>query len=333
MQLIFISLSAYAACTVDVLLHLSSETETTLRSLQNFYNHYNALAVGHMRDTNPWQLSFLSMNQLSDVSYKDVGIAKYNVSDVAETSMSNFHTQYVQQNFELKQNEDYTAVHRLVGYLDGDYVKLEGLNGNWAYLTPIVRYTDNKKFYFIQMTQTFGGYVRNKNSYKAISELLQYIIAKFPGLYIIVGDFNVQGHEKIFEKYLGNDAYHIAPFWKIATCNDNEGIASPDGLVVSKELYPRVEYSVDPYPGYSYQHFIVSAKLFQTPTCPVGMYSKLSPTYNSYLQQIIKKADGRDNFVGNDGVFNGNDNAMTGSINNIKQTTIKKSGGAITSIV
>lgn len=317
---------------VDVLMHLSSETETTLRSIQNFYNTYNQLLHGHLHDDAPTQLSFLSMNQLSSRSYTDVGISKYNVGNIATINYNNYHSQYVQQYFELKQKEDYLAVHRLLGTINGKLVKLSGRNGNWAYIMPIKRYSDGKEFYFIQLTQTWREYTSNKNSYKAVSELIMFIKKNFPGLYIFVGDFNVQGHEKIFQHFLGDKLYHIVPFYKIATCNDNEGIASPDGLVVAKELYPRIEYSVDPYPGYSYQHFIVTAKMYQG-NQPEQLVAKLHPNYMKYLETVIAKRGYRASFVNNSGAFNPNDSSMIGSLGNIGTAELQNSNGPIVYVV
>lgn len=313
----------------DTLLHLSSETETAFRSINNFLIYFLLWnrdgSGGGGGQTQP---SFLSMNQLATSNVYDTGIAKYAVQNIAHPhspeDFSNYRDQYLQGYWEVKSDGDYSGVSLKTAYPISRTVKLEGRNSNWCYLTKYKRYLDSKEFYFIQMSQRFNGYL-NPSSYKALSELLQYIKEKYPGLYVITGDFNVQGHEKVFEHYLGSRDYHICPFYKTVTCNDNEGMASPDGLVVSRELYPRVEYAVDLYTGYSYQHFIVSAKLYPKSRSS-ATYDITSASFKEFLNILKLKNGHRDNFIGNAGIFDGNNSEMTGTPENIREVSISTRG-------
>lgn len=169
------------------------------------------------------------------------------------------------------------------------------------------------------MTQTFNGYL-NDNAYKAISELLQYIIKNYPGEYIIVGDFNVQGHEKIFRHFLSDQNYHICNFYPYITCNDEQGIGSPDGIVISKKLYNHIKYGIDIYPGYSYQHYMLTAKLY------INGPIKTECVINKKMLLLFKQLNNlhtSENYMNNSGNFN--INIHKGDINNIKEVPLNKS--------
>lgn len=292
----------------DVLVHLSTETETPMRFIRN----------AMMYDKN---VSLLSANQISaEIVYDANGIDKtdidrleYNIFD-----FTNYKHHYIQGFTELASGNDYMALKLTTARPLNFPVTINGVNGNLCHVCAYERLVDKKQFYFIQMTQTYGGYLK-ANSYKAISELLMYIKANYPGEYIIVGDFNVQGHERVFEHHLGRRDYHICDFYKLITCNDNEGIASPDGLVVSKKLYDEVRYFVDIYPGHSYQHFLVGAHMYvKSPSVTVGKKT-IDITSDKMLRlfETIEQVGNRTNLRNNEGVFDSDKSEMLGDVKNI----------------
>lgn len=311
---------------VDVLLHLSSETETPIRSIETFWRTFQMI-TNYNPSNHFYFLAFMSMNQLYDGNSYDDGIAKYQVSGLSTTSnvpnLSNYRSQYQQMFYEISSGEDYIAVNKQLGRRIGRDIKIVGPNGNWGYIAKYRRYNDNLEFYMIQLTQTWSGYTSNKRSYKAISEMLMFIKLYYPGEYIITGDFNVQGHEAIFEYHLGSENYHIPKFYEIATCNDNEGLASPDGIVVSKRLYNRVEYFSESVPSYSYQHYIVGAKMYIDSPNP-GTVLSLTREFEAYLDDV-NRSTVRENYLGNPGSWSATDSAMLGSANNINEVNFPTS--------
>lgn len=282
----------------DYLFHMSSETETIFRALNNILTYDN-------------KFTFISISQLDDNNSYDSGIVKFDLSNIVTYNkpLSNYKPHYIQGFTEIKENRNYIA-HKYSNPIHKP-IKLKGINANYAYILKFKRLIDNIEFYYIQITQTFGGYFKD-NSYKAISEILQYIIQNYPGEYIIVGDFNVQGHEKIFQYFLKDENYHICPFYKYITCNDGEGLASPDGLVVSKKLYKHIKYNIDIYPGQSYQHYMISAELFING--PNKTECAIDKKTLAYFEEISKNTK-KNNFVNNPGNFN--INKHIGKISNI----------------
>lgn len=289
----------------DYLFHMSSETETTLRALNNILTY----------DKN---FTFISLNQVYSKIVYDNGIAKFDIPDILNYSpFNNYRNHFIQGFTEIKENDNYLS-HKYSTPL-GKPIKIAGVNGNKAYIMQFERLTDKVKFYYIQMTQSFGGYLKD-NSYKAISELIQFIIKQYPGEYIITGDFNVQGHEKIFQYFFKEKDYHICSFYQYITCNDNDGVASPDGIIVSKKLYKHVKYNIDIYPGYSYQHFMITAKLYING--PVKTECVIDHKTLLYFEEIIKNRT-KSSFVNNAGNFD--PNIHLGDINNIKEVPLEKS--------
>lgn len=305
----------------DVLLHISSETETPMRFVRNALMYEKNVSV-------------LSANQISLREVYDAnGIDKFDIKslDYLTGDFLNYRNHYFQGYTEYAETNNYAAVKLTTARPLEPVVKIKGPNGNYCYVCLYERLVDKKRFYFIQMTQSYKNYLEPK-SYRGISELLMYIKAKYPGDYIFVGDFNVQGHERIFEHHLGRSNYHICDFYKTITCNDHQGLASPDGLVVSKNLYEEVRYFVDVYPGFSVQHFIVGAHMYIKSPIPRGLREKtVNVTSKSMLRLIdlIKANNKRDNFVNNSGAFDATNAEMLGDAKNISATAMTSFTGAV----
>lgn len=292
----------------DYLFHMSSEIETALRALNNILIY----------DKN---FTFISLTQLAPEASYDTGIAKYDIDDITSyvALNSNYKKHFIQGFTELKEERNYMS-HKFSKPLNQP-IKIVGNNNSYAYLMQFERLVDNVVFYYIQISQDYlGGYMEDKG-YVNISALLQYIIKYYPGEYIITGEFIIQGHEKIFEYHLGEENYHICSFYKYMTCNDNEGLAAPDGIVVSKKLYNKVQYSIDIYPGYSYQHYMITAKLYING--PIVTECIIDKKVLTYFEKINLETNDRVNLYNNPGPFD--PKIHIGNIDNIKVSPFKTS--------
>lgn len=253
----------------DTLMHLSTETMTLdgVLSILQFYDP-----------------TYASFNQIDKKGYQNTGI-KYTIkcNVVPVESASNYTDQLCNRYWEsLYENNlvNYAGVKRLSA-IPHETKYYTGTHGNFFIVTEYTRLSDDMKFYYVQASQNFGGY-NNLNSYKVIDGLCRDLKKYYPnGEFIIVGDFNVHYHEAITEMHFG-DTHHILKFHDIGSCDDNEGLAGPDGVVVSKKLYPRVEYSLDLAPIQNYQHFVVNVKLYSKGR--VSLERKITKEYKAYIE-------------------------------------------------
>lgn len=301
----------------DVLLHHSTETQTISGALRTLFAYDNSV-------------SFISLNQVSTKETFNQENDKYDITKMTSFAnltgdTTNYKTQYLSGFSEIKTQDNYFAIKHSSALPIAQPMKVADINGldnMLFYYTKFRRLVDNVEFYYIQLTLKYVSY-GNATSYTRLKSLLNYINEKIPGKHIIVGDFNVLGHEKVFEDVLGSDKYHICPFYKMATCNDNEGVASPDGLVISKSLYKTVEYFVDFYPGYSYQHYLVGAKLYiDDKRKAVGIHNITSESFLRFLKTI--KPASRPNYQGDEGKYDKNDDV--GSTKDLASAVITNEG-------
>lgn len=170
-------------------------------------------------------------------------------------------------------------------------IKIKGNHGNIGYIQTLQRLSDKVEFNFIQLTQSFNGY-ENVNSFYALSELLKYV-AKLELPFIIVGDFNIQNHESVFKFYFGNSV-HIFNAVETITSNDGDGLASPDGIVVSKSLYSNVEFEVVPLESCSWQHYVVLGKLSNSKS--IASRTKIKNEMYKMWKSIADENTGRQNY-------------------------------------
>lgn len=284
----------------DLLVHQSSDKETVMRALRN--------AFGFLDQSRP---SFVSLDRLSDKQTFDSGVDHGNISDLISFAdnkydLTNSMQQFAQGYAELKTKDSYLAVSLATAIPDGSPTLLQVKeNGGQAIVRPYVRLSDKKPFYYIQITQ---DYPENAAAYKAaiayttLASLVAYISNKFKGNYIIVGNFNVQGHEKVFDYLLGSVNHHIVPFYKLATCNNDKALSSPDGLVVSKSLFNRLEYFVDFWPGISWQHYGIGVRAYPH-AIQSGMFDQTSGKFHAYLSKIVQNKGNRTSYIGDQGAY------------------------------
>lgn len=255
--------------------------------------------------------SFVSLDRLSTKQTFDANIDRGDLSDFvsfpdSKYDLTNARQQFVQGYSELKTLDSYMAVSSDTAVPDGSPTMLElKENNGQAIVRPYVRLSDKKRFYYIQITQ---NYPENAAAYKAavayttLASLVAYISEKFKGNYIIVGNFNVQGHEKVFEYLLGAVNHHIVPFYKLATCNNEHVLAAPDGLVVSKNLYNRLEYFVDFWPGVSWQHYGIGVRAYPH-AIQGGMFDQTSGKFHAYLSKVMQNKGNRTSYIGDQGAY------------------------------
>lgn len=294
----------------DFLLHITLDKETILRALNNILLYNN-------------QTTYISLNQISTEVAFDSGIDKQSLEDNVDfqwTDITNTKMQYIQGFTELKENGSYLS-HKLSSSIPTDNpVKITGSNHSIGYIVPYKRLIDDKKFYFIQLTQKYVG-VKEARAYKAISELIQFIIINYPGDYIIIGNFNVHGHEKIFKHYLTEEKYHIFDTYKYVTCNNDRALFSPDGIVISKNLYQQVHFFIDFYPGNNWSHYLLGAKLYiNAPEIITNVI--ISDSFKRLIVEMEVTHGVRKDYINDEGDFDSSISDYNGSISNVQLTPL-----------
>ena len=168
-------------------------------------------------------------------------------------------------------------------------------------IAKVMRLSDGKTFYHVHLTQNLTKYL-STTAYNAIYLNIMFIKRNFPGSYVISGNFNVHGHESIF-RYLLPDHW-VCDFIKMPTVSTEKlGFASPDGIVIAKDLYDRVEYTTDMCgESESHAHFVLRAKLY--PTHPHrGVYAEKNWRLKSMIDVLKSEITNESSLYGNVGVF------------------------------
>lgn len=145
------------------------------------------------------------------------------------------------------------------------YVK-SGKHGDFLSFLPLKSIKTGKLINSYMYTQTFGGY-ENDNAYKSAYNVFtivreQYEKDKIP--FTIMGDFNVAGWGKVSDHVFGDTVYHNDGLF--ITCNDNEGIATPDGIIVHKNICNGVKYGILEQHVKNRQHYAIYAMLTSSNT-------------------------------------------------------------------
>lgn len=180
-------------------------------------------------------------------------------------------------------NNDYIGLNRKKYTLVGEIVQYLGTLHNWMYILPIMRYIDNKHFLLIAMTQSFTIYT-DPNSYYGIIELLLALKKNYANKeFIILGSFNVHGYEDIFKDMLPIDTINILKCKY--TTNDDNGLASTSGIVLSKNLYQGMEYSVDFFNGFTLNDYVIKGKFYINKN--IGVVDKTSDSFLKYIDNVI----------------------------------------------
>lgn len=151
---------------------------------------------------------------------------------------------------------------------------------NQMFVGSYKRLDDKKDFIFVSMYQKYKNYTADK-TFKGLYQMIYTIKKLYPEQpYIITGNVNLQGHEKVFEELL-SDALICNVHKKVCTANNFNGIASPECLVVSNKLYKKVEYEVDFFKGFSMQHYPILAKFYKN-----GKNEVINKTNNGFKETV-----------------------------------------------
>lgn len=149
---------------------------------------------------------------------------------------------------------------------------------------------DSKIFYFIQI-----DIPKNKQNntdsinYAALSSLLKLITSTYPGEYIFTGNYGNTGYTDVFQRYLNLVNYHVCP--NIDVLPDKKIITSTSGLVISKNIFNKVNYGLE----FKYNNeFKISAVMFNSligglndmTSAGVNYYIEVLKTKNNY--QVVK---------------------------------------------
>lgn len=138
----------------------------------------------------------------------------------------------------------------------------------FVYATAVERMSDAKPFWFINLSSDIYKFDLNfKYAYSILYAVLRELRVKYTGDFIICGTFGVHGHEAVFTKAFAGIDIHICNFDAMPTLTSKDSVGSPEGLVVTKGLYERVEYKTEFLNSDSQDgHLVVVAKLYTKST-------------------------------------------------------------------
>lgn len=237
---------------IDTIYHVSATN-------QNLYGYLNLIDISNYDFISLVNMSIKTpqFNYISGISNKP-GNYTTATNDAKQGLTTN--NQYIQGFTELKHLGNYNAVsfkHSIPisnysYYTDKKYIQ--------CYSRTFMRLSDNVKYTFYQINITSP----DNNDYSYLKSLLTTISLVTPDIpKFIVGNFNIHGHEKVFNDIFKSD-YIICPMYKTLTINNQiNGYASFDGLVVSKKLYKFIKYKVD-FAKSDIDRYVLTARLYQT---------------------------------------------------------------------
>lgn len=167
-------------------------------------------------------------------------------SSFKDPYVDNAHFQWSSRMAELWFHNEYMSANKAKFRAMSDavcYTSADPYNSR-MYVVRLLRVVDKHEFYYVHFTQTFKNSYTDDLSYTALVQALN-TLKRFhsDGEYVIVGNFNVHGHEAVFRHHLP-DHYAVCDFRSVPTSMDirGRGVASPDGLVVSTRVYEAIEY-------------------------------------------------------------------------------------------
>lgn len=167
-------------------------------------------------------------------------------SSFGDPYVDNAHHQWSSRMAELWYNNEYVAADKVKFRAISDAVcyKSDDPYHSRMYVVRLLRVVDKREFYYVHFNQTYKESYTDDLSYTALVQALN-TLKRFhsDGEYVIVGNFNVHGHEAVFRHHLPGH-YAVCDFRSVPTSMDvrGRGVASPDGLVVSTLVYEAIEY-------------------------------------------------------------------------------------------
>lgn len=289
----------------DVLFHLSAPKQNLLATLDLIdFNNYDFISLTDLSIDNQF-------NYISGISDKDTSLVKFNMKNNNFITSNN---QILQGYTEMKHADNFNAVSLKHSFPLSELVYLSG-DGISCYLRPYVRLIDQKKYMFVQIKIYLNDATK---AYIALSSLLKYITTSYYFDFVIVGNFNVHGHEQVFKDYFSSNDYFICPLYKTLTINNaTNGLAAYDGLVVSKNLYKSIDYQVD-FSKSDIDRYVLTAVLYYT-----GIYDVLDNSdykFKNYVDNLIK-LNTNNNYINTTGSYDSAKMPADTSIISIKNIT------------
>lgn len=170
-------------------------------------------------------------------------------SSFKDAYADNAHHQWSSRMAELWHNNEYVAANKAKFRATSDAVcyKSDDPYHSRMYVVRLLRVVDKQEFYYVHFIQPYKNSYTDDQSYTAVVQAINTLKRFHPDAdYVIVGNFNVHGHEAVFRHHLP-DHYAVCDLRTTPTNMDARGrdIASPDGLVVSTRLYEAVEYQTE----------------------------------------------------------------------------------------
>lgn len=126
------------------------------------------------------------------------------------------------------------------------------------------RLSDTKQFFYVTMTQQINSKADDSERYDNLVKMIEILKKNHVGLYIIGGNFMVHKPKSVFEKRLSGNYHYCFSEDVVTTINNEMGIVSTIGLVVSKDLYGAVHYKFDLYGKANCTSHIMRCKLYKS---------------------------------------------------------------------
>lgn len=280
----------------DVLIHCSSTNQNILTMSNNLTNIYNHIDFISLTDISKEPLYELLTN-----SNKSINYASYN--NTKNDYIINSNSQIMQGFIETRHLTNYHGVSLKIGYPTSTLEILKN-DESYSYIRQYTRYIDKKSFYFVQIK--INKNLNNDNDkYKSLSNMLSYIKKNYSGDFMFVGNFNVQGHEFVFENYFSDKKYLICPFYQTLTGNDSIGLTAYDGIVVSKNLYNSINYKIEFCPGDNIDRYMIIVELIYSGFGTIK--NNTSILFKKYIETIIKNlGNNRKNYINDKGTYSPN---------------------------
>lgn len=257
-----------------ILQHTSSNL--TLDGIYQIINYYNVdfICINNVNFTN----QLVTYESVSDYDSDPLLTEKWTNNKITiNNSMIEFLT-----------NNEYIGINKKK-YMLTD--KITGYNNypvSYMYILPLKRYIDNKEFILVNILHNYFGSYTEKESYKSIIQLILVLKNNYADKdFIIIGSFNLQGYEDIFLDIFEENTINILKYKY--TINDENGLASPNGIIISKSLYNGIEYSIDFLNGYSTNNYIIKGKLYYNNN--IGLVDKTSDRMDTYFDNVIKNTN------------------------------------------
>jgi hypothetical protein len=269
--------------------------------------------LGYLNLINPNQYDFISLvnlsmktdefNYISGISDKLPAYVKFAgaglVNNNPATTVTTDFQQFIQGFTEIKHLSNFNAVSlkhsipisKYFYYFDKKRTDIQ------AYARIFLRLADNVQYMFCQINILSKD---EHTSYSNLKSLLVVINQDNSLPKIIVGNFNVHGHEMVFKDVYQNQ-YHICPLYKTLTVNnDTDGYSAYDGLVVSKDLYKRIEYKID-FSLSDIDRYVLTANMYHIGVS--GTYDFSDYKFKNYVK-YLKNNNNVKNNIESTGTYN-----------------------------